>query len=69
MTPYEMLCLSKLFYITMGMMDRRNITHDEVEIACELLKKMADQRYDWNDQQKNYYKFLVDFAKELSKNG
>jgi len=69
MTPYEMFCLSKLFYITMGMMDRRNITHDEVEIACEVLKKMADQRYDWNDQQKNYYKFLVDFAKELSKNG
>ena len=67
MTPYEMLCVTKIFYAAMGMMDKRCVSRDEIEIACAVLKKMADQRYDWNDQQKNSYKFLVDFAKELSK--
>ena len=64
---YEQMCLFKLFCSSMGMMDRNNITNAEMEVACESLKHMADQRYDWTDQQKNTYKFLVDYAKEMTK--
>ena len=62
----EQICVYKLFCAAMGMMDKRNISNTEMEIACETLKRMADQRFDWTDQQKNTYKFLVDFAKELT---
>ena len=65
---YEQICLFKLFCTAMGMMDRQSISQIEIEVACETLKRMTDQRYDWTDQQKSFYKFLVDFAKEMTKN-
>ena len=64
---YEQMCIFKIFCTAMGMMDRKSITNAEMEVAYEALKYMADQRYDWTDQQKNTYKFLADFAKEMTK--
>lgn len=67
MSVYEQLCLTKLIYIAMGMMDKDTISSSEMEIACESLKHMADQRHDWTDKQRDLYKLLVDCAKEASK--
>ena len=64
MSIYEQLCVTKLFYAAMGMMERQTITLDEFDIACEALKHLADQRRDWTEQQKYFYKWLVDYAKE-----
>lgn len=67
MTINEQLCITKLFFIAMGMMGQNTITSTEMNIACEALKRTADQRYDWTDQQKEVYKWLVEYAKELNR--
>jgi len=67
MTVDEQFCVTKLFFVAMGMMGQNTISSAELEIACEALKRMADQRYDWNDQQRGMYKWLVDYAKETTK--
>ncbi len=59
----EMLCFAKLFSSAMG--DRKTtINPNEVDIAAETLKKLADNRNDWNQEQKELYKLLVDYAKK-----
>lgn len=63
MTISEQLCITKLFFTAMGMMPSNMISQPEMEIACEALKQAADQRCDWSDQQKEVYKWLVDWAK------
>lgn len=68
MTIYEQLCITKLFFSALGMMGQNTISTTEMDIACEALKQIADQRYDWTDQQREVYKWLVDYAKERSKN-
>jgi len=37
------------------------------DMTIEILKKMADNRNDWSDDQKEVYKLLADFAKERIK--
>ena len=68
MTINEQLCITKLFFTAMGMMPSNTVSQNEVEIACEALKQAADQRYDWTAQQKEMYKWLVDWAKQ-NRNG
>ena len=63
MTINEQLCITKLFFTAMGMISSNTISRPEIEIACEALKQAADQRNDWSDQQKEMYKWLVDWAK------
>ena len=67
MTIYEQLCVTKLFFIAMGMIAQDSIAQTEMDVACEALKRAADQRYDWSDQQRTIYKLLVDYAKERTK--
>ena len=67
MTINEQLCITKLFFTAMGMMSSNMISQPEMEIACEALKHAADQRNDWSDQQKEVYKWLVDWAKQNRK--
>ncbi len=64
MTINEQLCITKLFFTAMGMMNPNMISNSEIEIACESLKRAEDQRCDWTDQQKGMYKCLVDWAKQ-----
>ena len=66
MTIYEQLCITKLFYLSIGMIEPATVTKAELETACEALKQLADQRNDWTDQQKAFYKFLVDFKKSIT---
>ena len=66
MTIYEQLCITKLFYLSIGMIEPATVSKAELEIACEALKHLADQRYDWTGQQKAFYKFLVDYKKNIT---
>ena len=67
MTPYEELCVTRVYQAALGTIDRKTITKKEIDITVEVLKKHADYRNDWNDQQKEAYKLLADFAKEQIK--
>ena len=67
MDYFKMISFAKLFCVAVGGSQNISITSDEMEMACETLKHMADQRYDWNQEQKELYKILVDFTKERTK--
>ena len=67
MTPYEELCVTRVYQAALGTIDRKTITKKEIDITVEVLKKHADDCNDWNDQQKEAYKLLADFAKEQIK--
>lgn len=67
MNFYDILSVAKLFAIATGNTNHITMNSAELEIASEALKKLADERNDWNEEQKEYYKILVDFAKEQAK--
>ena len=62
----EFLCLAKLFAMAM---ENRPITISQLErdAAFKSLKAMADQRSDWTQEEKAYYKMMVDFGDEATK--
>lgn len=64
---FEMICFSKVLCAAMGLINRNTITKQEADIACEVLKKIADNRNDWVPEQKELYKVAVDIVKELGK--
>ena len=62
----EFLCLAKVFAMAMG--DRRiTISSAERDTAFESLKMMAEHRDDWTEEQKEWYKMMVDFGNEATK--
>lgn len=67
MNFYDILSVAKLFAIVTGNTNNIKMSSAEIEIASEALKKLADERNDWNKEQKEYYKMLVDYAKEQTK--
>lgn len=67
MTPYEKICVTRVYQAALGAIDRKSITKEEIDITIEILKKHADECNDWNDHQKEAYKLLADYAKEQIK--
>lgn len=67
MTFYQLTCYTKLYNAAMGYIDKSSVTNQEAEVAIEVLKKLADERNDWTDEQKELYKSIADIAKEMLK--
>lgn len=67
MTPHEEYCVARVYNAALGIIDRKTITKHELDITIEILKKYADDREDWTDDQKEAYKLLADYAKEQIK--
>lgn len=67
MNFYEMICFAKVYNAVMGQMPLTSVTKQEAEVAIEVLKKMADNRNDWTQEEKECYKQIADFAKEYIK--
>lgn len=67
MNFYDILSVAKLFAIATGNANHITMSSTELEIASETLKKLADERRDWTTEQKEYYKLLVDYIKEQTK--
>lgn len=67
MNFYDFLSFAKVYNAAMNPQLRNSISNAEIEITVEILKKMADNRCDWSDDQKEVYKLLADFAKERIK--
>ena len=63
MNFYESICFSKLYAVAFGLTPIHSISKQEVDIAAECLKKMADNSIYWTQEQKDLYKLLVDYAK------
>lgn len=64
MSLEEMMLCAKLFAYAMG--DRSIVlTQIDRDSAVVMLKRMADQKWDWTPQQKEQYKALVDICKQL----
>lgn len=65
MLPYNYLCLTKLLAYSSG--DQRiQLSKVELEVATELLKQMYENNPCLNDAQKDYFKFLIDLAKQMT---
>ena len=63
MTLYEMICFAKVYNAALGLTDRRTVTNQEIDVVIELLKKNADNRNDWTQEQKDIYKAIADYTK------
>ena len=64
MTITEILIFAKILAAISG--DRTvAVTDLENKIAADALKRIADQRIDWTQQQKAQYKTLVDVVERL----
>lgn len=63
-TEYELNCYNKVLGAALGKVDRSTVTKQEFDITVELLKKNADNRSDWTEEQKRNYKILADYVKE-----
>lgn len=62
----KIISLAKVFAMAMG--DRTiTISSEERDAAFEELKVRADHRNDWTEEQKEYYKMMVDFGNEVTK--
>ena len=67
MNPYEQKCLTKVVLAAMGIVDRRTVTHIELETTFKALESFTDNNPNWNENQKDFYKTLVNIVKELMK--
>jgi hypothetical protein len=62
----KIISLAKVFAMALG--DRTiTISSEERDAAFEGLKTMTDYRNDWTEEQKEYYKMMVDFGNEATK--
>lgn len=68
MNTHEIICVAKVLSISMGWTDKNIITKLEIDIAADALKKQADNIWYWTEEQRNFYKSLVEAVSELSKN-
>ncbi len=65
MTLEEMMLCAKVFAYAMG--DRSiSLNQTDKDFAVSMLKRMADQRWDWTEEQKSQFKALVDVCKQLT---
>lgn len=63
----DLISFARVYNAAMNPQYRNSISNTEIDITAEILKKMADNRCDWSDDQKEVYKLLADFAKERIK--
>ena len=63
----DFVSFAKVYNAVMNPQMRNNVSNAEVEVTVEILKKMADNRNDWSDDQKEVYKLLADYVKERIK--
>ena len=60
----DFVSFAKVYNAVMNPQLRNTVSNVEVETTVEILKKMADNRKDWSDDQKEVYKLLADYVKE-----
>ena len=64
MTLDEAILCAKMFSYAMGNRSV-SLTQMDKEAAFTMLKRIADQRWDWTEEQKQQYKTLAELCKQL----
>lgn len=67
MNFYEYISFAKVYNAAMNPQYRSSVSITDIDVTIEILKKMADNRLDWSDEQKEAYKLLADYVKERIK--
>ena len=65
MNLYEQSCVSKVFLAAMGVIDKKTVSKIELEVTFKALEHFADNNLYWDHDQKEFYKLLVEFTKEM----
>ena len=63
MNIYELMSVAKLLSQAMG--GQVTTSYAEQQMALRILKEMANYRQDWTEEEKEFYKLMVDYGKEL----
>ena len=64
MTYYSLFCFAKLCAVATGLDRQSSLSKMELDTACEVLKSMTDNCDNLTQEQKEWYKIIVDFCKE-----
>ena len=67
MNMYELMSVAKLFSQAMG--GQVTTSYAEQDMALRILKEMASYRKDWTEEEKEFYKLMVDYGRELLQKG
>ena len=67
MTFEEIVSFAEVFSVFTGLASPMSVTKQEKALAFEAMKKLADRRNDWTQEQKDLYKALAEIAKEYGK--
>lgn len=63
MNMYELMSFAKLF--SQAMDGKITTSYVEQQMALSILKEMANYRQGWTEEEKEFYKLMVDYGKEL----
>ena len=63
MNMYELMSVAKLF--SQAMDGKITTSYAEQDMALRILKEMSNYRQGWTEEQKEYYKLMVEYGKEL----
>lgn len=66
MNFYEMICFAKVYCAATGLVNPKSVSKQEFDVTADVLKKTADTRNDWTFEQKELYKSMVEFARQLT---
>ena len=61
MTYYNLFCFAKLYAVATGLDKQSSLSKAEIDAASEALKAIADSCNNLTQEQKDWYKMLVDF--------
>lgn len=67
MNMYELMSVAKLFSQAMG--GQVTTSYAEQDMALRILKEMASYRQDWTEEEKEFYKLMVDYGREQLQKG
>ena len=67
MNIYELMSVAKLFSQAMG--GQVTTSYAEQAMALRILKEMASYRQDWTEEEKEFYKLMVDYGREQLQKG
>lgn len=67
MNIYELMSVANLFSQAMG--GQVTTSYAEQDMALRILKEMASYRQDWTEEEKEFYKLMVDYGREQLQKG
>jgi hypothetical protein len=61
----EIICIAKVLSTIPNQQVLKPPTKEEAKKCLDLLKNSTDNRWDWTPEQREYYKLMVEVAKQI----